>query len=75
MATYLAARAGRRSEVEHDAVEDKVVRVAVFNDADKPTATKKAIEAPVQRPIGICVVGVGRVQELPCERINIRVGR
>jgi hypothetical protein len=66
---------GHYADEVHDTVNDEIICIAVFSDTGQSVATKKAVEASIERPIGIRVVSVGRVQELPRERINVRVSQ
>src|ERR1700736_1107943 len=50
----------RHANLRHDATEDEIVRITIFSDPVKPRPTEKSIQASIERPIGVCVVGVGR---------------
>jgi hypothetical protein len=57
-------------------VKDEVKCITVFSETDKPLATEKAVQASIQRPIGVrVVVSIGRFQKLPRERINVVIGQ
>jgi hypothetical protein len=66
---------GHYADEVHDTVNDEIICIAVFSDTGQSVAKKKAVEASIKRPIGIRVVSVGRVQEFPRERINVRVSQ
>jgi hypothetical protein len=38
----------RNANMRHDAIEDEILRIAIFNDPVKPLATEKAIQASIQ---------------------------
>ena len=59
----------------HDTVEDEDVCIAVFSDTEQSLATEKPVEASIQRPLGVRLVSVGRVQELPRQHIYIGVSQ
>lgn len=46
-----------------------------FGDAEQPPLTEEPLEPPIQRPIRVGVVRIGRVRELPRKPINVGVGQ
>ncbi|HZE14363.1 MAG TPA: hypothetical protein VE197_00890 [Mycobacterium sp.] len=42
--------------------------------AAEASAAKEAVEASFERPMRILIAAVTRVQELPCEGMNVGVG-
>jgi hypothetical protein len=38
----------RNADMSHDAIEEEIVHIAIFNDPVKPLATEKAIQASIQ---------------------------
>jgi hypothetical protein len=68
-------RSRRYTDVGHDPIEDKAGCIAIFSDAGQSPVAEEAVETAIQRPTRILIVSVGRVHEVPRERINVRVSQ
>jgi hypothetical protein len=62
-----------RADIGHDAIDDAVANVAAVGQAAPTAAPKKAVETSMKRPTRILVARVFRLQELPCEGIDVAV--
>ena len=57
----------------HATIKNDVADVAVIGEAAEAAVSKEAVEASIERPIRVLVIDVIKIQELPCEGINVVV--
>ena len=59
--------------VAHDSAEQETTRVAVIGDPCHPAVAQERLKASIDRPVGVWVAGVVRVEELQGQQINVGV--
>jgi hypothetical protein len=61
--------AGGDSPVRHYALQDDVAKIAVIS----AETAQEGVQAPVERPVGINLAGVRRIQEVSGESVDVRI--